>query len=185
MHAQLQSIVSDFESVSARLQRLTDSLSDTLWLARPTERGWSAAECVAHLNRTGEEFLPIIRKALGEASPLTAGSTRRFRRDAFGWLLWRIMPPPVRLVRSRTTAQFMPADDLDCGHLVATFQQLQLEQVQCVEAADGLAIDQVFIASPFNERARYNLFSCLSILPRHQHRHLWQAERAIQMAVTH
>jgi hypothetical protein len=24
---------------------------------------------------------------------------------------------------------------------------------------------------------RYNLYSCFTILPRHQHRHLWQAER--------
>jgi len=24
---------------------------------------------------------------------------------------------------------------------------------------------------------RYNLFACFTILPLHQHRHLWQAER--------
>jgi len=24
---------------------------------------------------------------------------------------------------------------------------------------------------------RYNLYACFTILPRHQHRHLWQAER--------
>jgi hypothetical protein len=26
----------------------------------------------------------------------------------------------------------------------------------------------------------YNLFACLTILPRHQHRHFWQAEQAWQ-----
>src|SRR6266550_1044877 len=36
---------------------------------------------------------------------------------------------------------------------------------------------RVRLTSPFNARVRYNLYSCFTILPRHQHRHLWQAER--------
>jgi hypothetical protein len=31
--------------------------------------------------------------------------------------------------------------------------------------------------SPFAPGVRYNLYSTLSILPRHQERHLWQAEQ--------
>jgi hypothetical protein len=33
------------------------------------------------------------------------------------------------------------------------------------------------VQSPFNEKVKYNLYSCLTILPPHQHRHLWQAEQ--------
>ena len=29
-------------------------------------------------------------------------------------------------------------------------------------------------------KLRYNLYSCLTILPPHQHRHLWQAERVLE-----
>jgi hypothetical protein len=36
----------------------------------------------------------------------------------------------------------------------------------------------VRITSPFNERVRYNVYSALTILAVHQHRHLWQAEQA-------
>ena len=36
------------------------------------------------------------------------------------------------------------------------------------------------IVSPFDGRLRYNLYSCLTILPAHQHRHLWQAERVLE-----
>jgi hypothetical protein len=50
----------------------------------------------------------------------------------------------------------------------------------CVEAADGLPLGSVRITSPFDPRLRYNLYSCLTILPRHQHRHLWQAEQALE-----
>jgi len=38
-------------------------------------------------------------------------------------------------------------------------------------------LSQVRVTSPFNARVRYNLYACFTILPRHQHRHLWQAER--------
>jgi hypothetical protein len=63
---------------------------------------------------------------------------------------------------------------------VSEFERLQREQLVLAREADSLAIDRVKIASPFNPRFRYNLFSALSILPRHQHRHLWQAEQNLQ-----
>ena len=45
---------------------------------------------------------------------------------------------------------------------------------------DGRPIDRVKVTSPFNPRLRYNLYACLTILPRHQERHLWQAERVLE-----
>ena len=60
------------------------------------------------------------------------------------------------------------------------FERLQTEQLALAREADGLPIHRVKIASPFNTRFYYNLFSALSILPRHQHRHLWQAEQVLK-----
>ena len=54
------------------------------------------------------------------------------------------------------------------------------ELLALAREADGLPIDRVKIASPFNTRLRYNVFSAFSILPRHQHRHLWQAEQHLK-----
>jgi hypothetical protein len=52
--------------------------------------------------------------------------------------------------------------------------------VRSVEEADGLALGRIRITSPFDSRLRYNLFSCLTILPRHQQRHIWQAEQVLE-----
>jgi len=178
MNAQLQEIRSDFEAASARLERLNGALSPAVWLARPPGEGWSPAECVAHLNRTGEEFLPLMAEALRGAPALPAGSDPTLRRGFLGWLLWRIMPPPVRFSRSNTTSAFMPPADLDPPRLISDFARLQAQQLELLERTRGLAIDRVQITSPFNARAHYTLFACLGILARHQHRHLWQAEQA-------
>jgi hypothetical protein len=85
--------------------------------------------------------------------------------------------PPVR-VRTKTTAPFVPAADTPKAQLVGEFGRLQAEQVARVRVADEVPIDRVRITSPFDPRVKYNLYACLTILPRHQHRHLWQAEQA-------
>ena len=52
-----------------------------------------------------------------------------------------------------------------------------------VEAARSLTIGMPedpgsFMGPVIDARARYNVFAALSIMARHQHRHLWQAEQA-------
>ena len=100
-----------------------------------------------------------------------------YRRDLVGWLLWRTLSTPGRF-KAKTIPAFVPSSERPAADVIAEFQRLQAEQVALTREADGLPIDRVKMASPFNARIRYNIFSALSILPRHQHRHLWQAEQA-------
>ena len=87
--------------------------------------------------------------------------------------------PPVRF-RVRTTAQFVPTAAEPLSSLLATFDRLQAEQLECLRQADGRPIHRVKITSPFDPRLRYNLYACLTILPPHQERHIWQAERVLE-----
>lgn len=178
MHVQLEPVVSEYRAAEARLARLFDAVPAERWEVRPEPGRWSVSECVDHLNRTSEAFVPAMRSAISAAESLRGEGARRFRRDAIGWLLSVIMPPPVRIIRSSTTADFEPVSTASPAELVRRFGELQRAQLECVELADGLPLDRVWIASPFNQRVRYNLYSCFVILPRHQHRHLWQAEQA-------
>src|SRR5256885_7674866 len=100
----------------------------------------------------------------------------RYGRDPIGWLLWATMGAPVRF-RLRTIARFLPSSLAIPALLVQELDRLQAAQLDCLAQADGLPLSQVRVTSPFNARVRYNLYSCFTILPRHQHRHLWQAER--------
>jgi hypothetical protein len=136
------------------------------------------AECVEHLNLTAHAYLPLLRAALdrGRASRQRAGSHQRYRRDPVGWLLWRMAGPPVRR-RVKTTSTFIPSSDRPLPALMAEFDRLQEEQLRCVIEAEGLPLGRLWIRSPFDPRIRYNAYSCLTILPRHQQRHVWQAEQ--------
>lgn len=179
MNAQLHALLEQFDEATARLDRLASNLSETQWASRPDPRRWSPAECVEHLNLTGRAYLPILDTAIREAKQTGSRAPSRYRRDPIGWILWKTMGPPVRQ-RVRTVAAFIPSADAPSSTLIVEFKRLQDEQKQRVRECDGLALQRVKVQSPFNARVRYNLYSCLSILPPHQQRHLWQAEQAVR-----
>lgn len=177
MNAQLQSLIDEFHQATDRLQRLLERVPSERLGERADPLRWSVGECIAHLNLTSHGFAPRVESALEEARGLGGPPPRRYRRDWKGWLLWKSMQPPVRL-RVKTAPAFVPQGSRPAEEVLGEFRRLQGVQVGWVEAANGLPIDRVRVTSPFDARVRYNLFSALSILPRHQHRHLWQAETA-------
>jgi hypothetical protein len=187
VHEQLAAIVADFDAAQARLRRLAGAVPEARWAVRAHPGRWSVAECVAHLNLTGRAYVPLLRagveaaRTLSGGTPLGGGAARRYRRDPVGWLIGVLAGPlprvgRVRLGRVRTTAPFVPHEAPARAAALAEFDALQAEQVGLVRAGDGLPLDRVRVTSPFDARVRYNLYACLAILPRHQHRHLAQAE---------
>lgn len=179
MHPQLSAIVDELVAARSHLHRFAATLTPDQWTRRPSPRSWSPAECVEHLNLTARAFLPPLERAIAEARALGTPAPGRYRRDLMGWLLWKTMPPPVRL-KLPTAASFVPNADRPPAELLAEFDRLQEEQIRLAREADGLAVDRVRVPSPFSAKASYNAFSALSILPRHQERHIWQAERALR-----
>lgn len=180
MHPQLQAVVDAFDAAQGRLHRLADALPEERWSARPDPRRWSVAECVAHLNLTSRAYLPLLRDAIERARALGVPAPRRYRRDLAGWVLAYAAGPLPRIAgrrigRVKTAAAFVPSAAADRETLIDEFDALQEEQAALARTADGLPIDRVRIVSPFGP-LRYDAFSALVVLPRHQVRHVEQAE---------
>jgi hypothetical protein len=180
-NAQLRAIAAEYHAASQRLRRLVEAVPAERWSIRADPDRWSVGECVVHLNLTSKAYREIVGRALaeGEAAGRRVDPNRtRYRRDPLGWMLWKTMGPPVRF-KVKTLAPFVPGATQPREDAVAEFERLQLEQLRWLERADTLPLEQLRVKSPFDPRGKltYNLFSCLSILPRHQHRHLWQAEQ--------
>lgn len=176
MHPQLQAIVDELADADRRLLDLVATVPPERWTERAQPQSWSVAECVTHLNLTSEAFLPRLRVALDEGRGLGLPAPEVHRHDVLGGFMWRNMGPPVR-VKVRAPAGFVPGSTAPTETLVAEFQRLQAEVVAGVAAADGLPLGRLRVPSPFAERLKYSVYSALCILPRHQHRHLWQAEQ--------
>jgi hypothetical protein len=182
LQAQLAAIVAQLEGAQARLHRLAAALPAERWAARADASRWSVAECVAHLNLTGQAYLPLLREALAHGRTLGAFTGRRYRRDPLGWLISLSAGPLLgvggwRLGRVRTPPAFVPGGELPREEVMAAFDRLQAEQVALTRAAEGVPLDRLRITSPFDARIRYNAYACLVLIARHQQRHLMQAER--------
>jgi len=180
MNRQLFSVLAAFEVARDRCHRIAAATPDERWATRRDPGRWSVAECIVHLNLTGESYVPLLRHALA-AYPPVHPPPRRYRRDPIGWIVgFAVGPLPRiggrRLGRVATAAAFVPGGDMDRDTVMRTFDALQDEQVRLVREADGRPLGAIRIASPFDARVKYNAFSCLAMLPRHQRRHLEQAE---------
>ena len=172
MHPQLQVLADGFHLATARLHALRRAVPAERWSVRRYPERWSVAECVAHLNLTSAAYDEILKGAITKHQRPTTPFTGRYRRDFWGWLLWKSQPPPVR-VKTKTIAAFIPQSTAPVPH----FEKWQEAQLTRLAEADGLPLNEIKIVSPFNARLRYNLYSYFSILPAHQHRHLWQGEQ--------
>lgn len=184
MQQQLAAIIESLESAQARLRTLSDRISENGWMRKPAPESWSAADCVEHLNLTSDAYIPLLRDALAQARELgRAPQPARYHRDALGWFMSMMIGPmrhigKFRIVRVKTTSDFVPRGKASREQLLSDFVRLQAEIITIVRNADGLQMDRVKIISPFGGKMRYNAYSALVIVARHQHRHLDQAEAA-------
>ena len=177
MHAELAAIEQEFESALVRLHELRAKVPPDVWRRRPAPERWSPGECVAHLNLSSASMVPLVQAGIEAARRRGVHAPARYRRDFLGWLLWKGLGAVGRF-KTKAIPAWVPSGDRHPDDLVAEFERWQAQQITCVRAADGLPINAVKITSPVDARARYNVFAALSIMARHQHRHLWQAEQA-------
>jgi hypothetical protein len=183
MQKQLAEVIDSLEAAQSRLRALGDRVSEKDWSKRPDPTRWSAANCVEHLNLTSAAYVPLLRDALALAREMGGAPRRHYRRDALGWFMSMMIGPmrhvgKVRIGRVKTTPPFVPKGRQSRDALLSDFVRLQAELMTLIRNADGLPIDRVKIVSPFGGRMRYNAYSAITIVARHQHRHLDQAEEA-------
>ena len=159
-----------------RARRLCEGISAERWSMAPPAGGWSIGECLMHLNITSERYIPIVDEAIRDGRARGLVATGPPRRDFLGWLLGRILEPPYR-IRTRTAASFVPQRIEAMAHVLEQFDYLQGELLVRLDRAAGLALEKLKIASPFNARMKYNLYSTFLLISVHQRHHLWQAEQ--------
>lgn len=181
---QLDDLAQYCAEVARRFTALDARVQDARWNQRPTPAEWSVAECIAHLNLSSAAMLPRMRAAYDEAKRLPPVGDRAYKGALLGRILARVVGPvPVvlgfRIGRAKTGKPFVPGSELPRAQVVAEFRRWLAEELAMVWSVEGLAVDQVSLESPFVAGARYDGYSALWILVRHEMRHLEQAERAL------
>ena len=176
---QLRAVEVEFDEAQAWAHRLVDGLSEQDWLRRSDPNRWSIGEQILHLSLTSRAYLPRLREGLAQARQKGLRAKGRYRRDFMGWLLCKMVEPPVR-VKVKTTPQFVPRNPQAKEEAMRDFDSLQDELRAFLAEAEGWAIDRVDFVSPFDPRIKYNLYSALRATTAHQRHHLWLGERVAE-----
>ena len=175
----LEEVEAELDDATKRAWELVKSTDPRLFTVRPQPGSWSAAECLAHLSVSSEQFLPVLRQAIADAKAKGLTSTKKPSMDVVGRVLRWFLEPPIRQ-RVKTAVPFVPRSVRAKAEAFGEFSSLQSKLVDLVHEASGLDLRRLKIVSPFDKRVKYNVYSAFRIIVAHQRRHLWQAEQAVE-----
>jgi DinB superfamily len=179
LHPQLVEIVRQLDDASERAGSIAGHLDAEQLRRRPRTGGWSIAECLVHLSLSSRAELVVLDDVFARAKQEQSSNEAKYKMDLLGRLLkWTLEPPPRSWSKIKTTEEFRPPNADLIEQALPDFLSLQEQLKDRVERANGLALDKIKVASPFNRRIRYNLLSCFHLILAHERRHLWQAEQA-------
>jgi hypothetical protein len=176
---QVSSLAVQFGDASKRAATLVRSAGSDRLTARPASGGWSAVECLIHLNKTSKLYIPLIHSSLRQARAEGLEAVRRFRMDWRGRSLAWFLEPPYRL-KGKTIPGALPDRIRPPEAALEEFQALNSQLVSQLEEGGRLAMDEILISSPFSGSTTYNLYSAFIVIAAHERRHLWQAERTLE-----
>lgn len=166
-----------------RAEELASGLTPGQLRWRPEPERWSVGECLEHLVLTGEAYLEVLDEAIEEGRRRGKHAEGPYRRSLVGRLLaWTLEPPPrlkvpaPEIIRPRTGAPEV-GDRPDPDASLPRFLALRARLGRRLEAADGLDLGRIRLASPFFAFLRFDLGSAFRMVAAHERRHLWQAER--------
>jgi hypothetical protein len=183
MPAPLEDIAAQFRAVSRQAADLVARVGESRITQRPAPGKWSIAECLIHLKMSQEAYFPIWRQSFRDARAQGRLSHGPFRKDLKGTVLaWYLEPPPK--FRFKAPERFQPPQDLGPPRdILPAFLSSQDRLLELLAQADGLAIDRITIASPFDSRLHYTVWSSICVNAAHHRRHLTQAERVAEVLV--
>lgn len=172
----------EIEALRERARRLVDGLDERQAAWRPAPDRWSVVECLDHLARVAEAYLPGVERAVeravakgGEppAGPERLGLVER-------WFVGAMEPPPKRSFPAPRKARPELGDPPPLAATAEAFDDRHRRLAELAARADRVDPRQARVRSPFFPLLAFSLGGALRGVGAHGRRHLWQAERLLE-----
>lgn len=175
-HPHLQGLQADLEAIDARVAALKARSPEQLsW--NPQPGSWNVLECLDHLITTDALYIPRIREAIEKASP--EGKADPYRPSFVGRKFIAFISPDATR-KTKTVSAFEPHPALSDVTVLDRFLAHQAEIRDLLRRADGVNLNRVKLSSPVTRLLRLRIGEALTMLVRHQQRHLQQAQRVLE-----
>ncbi len=146
-------------------------------LLRPASNGgWSIAQCLEHLNRYGNYYLPQIKKAL---DAYKGGSSETFNSTWLGSYFTKMMDPRTGKAKVKTFKDYAPPRELDAHAVVAEFLDQQELLLSYLWKSGGVDLNGIRIPISIMKWLKLRLGDVFQFIVAHNERHMVQAKRLI------
>lgn len=170
-------LVVDLDAADERAKLLLKGLSQEQLNWQPQPGTWSVGQCVEHLCVTNEVYLPAISASLQgkPVSPVQDITLGWFAR----WFITSFIEPSPKTKRARAPKKIVPGVRIEAVVLDRFLRTNQAAR-ELIQQASDRDVNRIRFKNPLLSLIRFTVGTGLTIVARHEQRHLLQAERVKQ-----
>lgn len=165
----------EFDANTEQASLLVRPLDRTQLLWRPASGGWSVAECLEHLVKTGTLHLSKLESGIDKASGVANARNHKHRFGFFAWQFMSRMEPPVRY-RYKAPRPFRPGKTGELDSAVHHFEENRRRFERLLALAGERRWWKTRVPNPILPGSWLGFGDWLAIIAAHDRRHLRQAE---------
>jgi len=148
------------------------NLTEEKLLQPAANGGWSIAQCMDHLNRYGDYYLPEIEKKL---SAPKGKNPDTFKGSWLGSYFTRMMEPATGKKKVKAFKAYIPPAKLDAHAVIAVFINQQEQTLHLLEQARDADLDRLKIPVSIAKWISLRLGDVFQFVIAHNERHVQQA----------
>lgn len=173
------------QSTQAVLKRGEDYLQLDLAALnyKSTAESWSVLECMEHLNRYGDFYLPEIQERIKKAK--TDTHTKNFKSGWLGNYFAKSMLPREQLNKMNTFKSMNPAGSRLDKATLEKFVAQQKKMLNLLEQAENVHLAKVKTSISISKWIKLRLGDTFRVVIYHNQRHVVQADKALQAAAVY
>ena len=169
------------KATQANIERAIKSfsyLSENQFNLKLNPDSWSVGECISHLVISNNLYLNKIEKILN-SYPSSQEKEFPYKQSFFGKLIAKgVDPAYVR--KSKTFKVFFPVASEIHKDIIDDYVKPSKKFIELAGRMRNLDLKRIKLSSPVDKLIRLNLGDALIIIPKHDERHLNQAEKVMK-----
>ncbi|WP_441557109.1 DinB family protein [Chryseobacterium sp. 2TAF14] len=144
---------------------------------RPSEKSWSILECLEHLNRYGNFYLPEISKRIKNSD---TKPTEIFSTGILGNYFANSMLPKEKLNKMKTFKSMDPIHSKLGKSVLNEFISQQKQMILLLKKAENIDLNKVKTSISISNLIKLKLGDTFRFVIYHNVRHIEQAKRNLQ-----
>lgn len=157
------------------------NLHTGILLKTTPEGGWSAAQCLEHLNRYGLYYLPAIQQQLANHTGINKDGT--FTSTWLGNYFTKMMDPKTGSKKYKAFKDYIPPMELDAHTIIAEFINQQEELLAIIRKSRQIDLNKIKVPVSIAKFIKLKLGDVLQFIIAHNERHMQQANNSLQQQV--